>query len=161
MEIREPTYRRFKRDIYEGNPFPPFWAPISWFIIALIRPYMSRSRQDDVYFTKIASGSLHSIGLTEDNNIKTWGNNQYGQMGNGYTQESVGCYDTYIAEKTEKEQVSSVKAKHFIMGFTPLLAFIYLYKTLFPLMIFGIISGCFLIRFGQARVKSNKEQYSN
>ena len=38
--------------------------------------------------TTIAAGSLHSVANMSDGTVKTWGNNEYGQLGNGTTTNS-------------------------------------------------------------------------
>ena len=38
--------------------------------------------------TDVSMGRSHCIALTESGDVYTWGNNQYGQIGNG-TQEAV------------------------------------------------------------------------
>ena len=42
-----------------------------------------------VAITRVSSGYSHSLGLGSDGNVYAWGNNQYGQLGNGSTVNSL------------------------------------------------------------------------
>ena len=69
---------------------------------------------DYVLFDQIACGSVHSVAITRDNNIKIWGNNFYGQIGNGRISRTVDLHDIFVTmdnrrEITEKQRKAERK----------------------------------------------------
>lgn len=64
----------------------------------------------DKTFSQICSGDIHSLALSMDGRVYAWGNNLYGQFGNGM---NVGSFSTPVLVKTESLSTftsSNVKA---------------------------------------------------
>ena len=64
----------------------------------------------DKTFSQICSGDIHSLALSMDGKVYAWGNNLYGQFGNGM---NVGSFSTPVLVKTESLSTftsSNVKA---------------------------------------------------
>ena len=64
----------------------------------------------DKTFSQICSGDIHSLALSMDGRVYAWGNNLYGQFGNGM---NVGSFSTPVLVKTESPSTftsSNVKA---------------------------------------------------
>jgi len=55
--------------------------------VVFITNYSKSSASGNVTYSKFSAGALHSCGITTSAVLKCWGSNQYGQLGDGSTND--------------------------------------------------------------------------
>ena len=110
MEVRDPINIKFKPGLFNGDYFRN--------ILSTFIPFV---RKFEVKFEKIACDSIHSIALTQDNIIKVWGGNLYGQIGNGLKSEWVKKQDINIISRKMEQKMVNMNIDSFVYSCSAIL----------------------------------------